>query len=76
MLLCRVVWVSKSYDNTSPPSTPNEDAAYHRQFVFDTAGNWDWFKLGSDPNTPCIASDLNLYESINERNDPETPRTA
>ena len=37
---------AKRYNNTSPPSTTNEDSSYHRQFVFDNAGNWDWFQLG------------------------------
>ena len=41
--------------------------------VFDTAGNWDWFQLGSDPNTPYVPNALNLYDSINDPNDPETP---
>ena len=64
---------AKRYNNTSPPSTTNEDSSYHRQFVFDKAGNWDWFKLGSDPNTPYVPNTLNLYDSINDPNDPNTP---
>jgi len=64
---------ARRYNNTSPPSTTNEDSSYHRQFVFDNAGNWDWFKPGSDPNTPYIPNALNLYASINDPSDPETP---
>ncbi len=41
--------------------------------VFDKAGNWDWFTLGSDPNTPYIPDNLNLYASINDPNAPTTP---
>ena len=64
---------SKRYNNTSPGTTTNEDSGYHRQFVFDTAGSWDWFQLGSDPNTPYVPNNLNLYASINDPNDPGTP---
>ena len=68
-----VLTASKRYNNTSPPATTNEDSSYHRQFVFDNAGNWDWFQLGSDPNTPYVPDNLNLYASINDPSDPETP---
>jgi hypothetical protein len=54
-------------------TTTNENSGYHRQFVFDNAGNWDWFKPGSDPNTPYVPNALDLYDSINDPNDPETP---
>ena len=64
---------AKRFNNTSPPSTSNEDSSYHRQFVFDNAGNWDWFKSGSDPNTPYVPNALNLYDSINDPNAPGTP---
>jgi YD repeat-containing protein len=39
----------------------------------DNAGNWDWFKAGSDPNTPYVPNALNLYDSINDPSAPETP---
>jgi hypothetical protein len=64
---------ARRFNNTSPPSTSNEDSSYHRQFVFDNAGNWDWFKTGSDPNTPYVPNALNLYDSINDPSDLTTP---
>ena len=63
---------AKRYNNTAPPSTTNEASTYHRQFVLDNAGNWDFFKPGTDPNTPYSTNALNMYASIDDPSDPNT----
>ncbi len=60
---------SKRYNNTSPGTTSNPDTAYDRVFTYDTYGNRDTYKLGTDPTTDYSTDSRNLYDSTEDPNE-------